>query len=311
MVAVPRPFDIVVTTNSGYPLDINLYQSVKGMRAADPIVRPGGAIIIAASCWDGIPEHGLYGKILRESRDSAGAPGQDLRPGISRAGPVAGPHPGAHPAEGGDLRQVGRPDGRPDPAPPCSGPCRRIEDTIAELLDEIRPRRLDLRHARRPADHPLHRLKPSSPPRPSNGNSPPLRVERSMPVFAKDRNDEPPPLGRCRPGRLGPGSVLHDSAAVTAGRIGPGRPGLERIGPAGGRGAHHIAGRDRICGSEVLPDFYRAREFRPAWIDDGLVLADAVALPRRPAPRRRGRPRPRELSPGRPRIPARRDPDRP
>jgi len=67
MVAVPRPFDIVVTTNSGYPLDINLYQSVKGMRAADQVVRPGGAIIIATRCSDGIPEHGLYGKILRES----------------------------------------------------------------------------------------------------------------------------------------------------------------------------------------------------------------------------------------------------
>jgi len=68
MVAVPRPFDIVVTTNSGHPLDINLYQSVKGMRAADQVVRPGGTIIIATRCWDGLPEHGLYGKLLRESR---------------------------------------------------------------------------------------------------------------------------------------------------------------------------------------------------------------------------------------------------
>src|SRR5512141_285444 len=67
MVAVRRLFDIVVTTNSGYPLDINLYQSVKGMRAAEQIVRPGGAGIIATRCSDGIPEHGLYGKILRES----------------------------------------------------------------------------------------------------------------------------------------------------------------------------------------------------------------------------------------------------
>jgi nickel-dependent lactate racemase len=69
MVPVPRLFDIVVTTNSGYPLDLNLYQSVKGMRAADPIVRPGGAIVIAARCSDGLPEHGLYGRLLRESRD--------------------------------------------------------------------------------------------------------------------------------------------------------------------------------------------------------------------------------------------------
>ena len=37
MAPVPERYDIVVTTNSGYPLDINLYQSVKGMsqRRAD------------------------------------------------------------------------------------------------------------------------------------------------------------------------------------------------------------------------------------------------------------------------------------
>lgn len=65
MVPVPYPFDIVITTNSGYPLDLNLYQSVKGMSAAARVVRQGGAIIIAAQCWDGIPEHGLYGQLLR------------------------------------------------------------------------------------------------------------------------------------------------------------------------------------------------------------------------------------------------------
>ena len=31
---VPAPFDVVLTTNSGYPLDQNLYQAVKGMSAA-------------------------------------------------------------------------------------------------------------------------------------------------------------------------------------------------------------------------------------------------------------------------------------
>ena len=67
MVPVPRPFDIVITTNSGYPLDLNLYQSVKGMSAAAQVVRHGGAIIIAADCWDGIPEHGFYGQLLREA----------------------------------------------------------------------------------------------------------------------------------------------------------------------------------------------------------------------------------------------------
>ncbi|MFB3903383.1 MAG: nickel-dependent lactate racemase [Acidobacteriota bacterium] len=70
MVPVPEPFDIVVTTNSGYPLDINLYQTVKGMSAAALVVKPGGAIVAAAECRDGIPEHGLY----RELLEKAGSP---------------------------------------------------------------------------------------------------------------------------------------------------------------------------------------------------------------------------------------------
>jgi nickel-dependent lactate racemase len=67
MVPVEEPFDIVITSNSGYPLDLNLYQSVKGMSAAAQIVKNGGAIIAAADCWDGIPDHGEYGKLLLEA----------------------------------------------------------------------------------------------------------------------------------------------------------------------------------------------------------------------------------------------------
>ena len=58
------PFDVVVTTNSGYPLDQNLYQTVKGLSAAAQVVRPGGAIICAAACADGLPAHGEYGALL-------------------------------------------------------------------------------------------------------------------------------------------------------------------------------------------------------------------------------------------------------
>ena len=65
--AVEEPFDIVVTTNSGYPLDLNLYQAVKGMSAAAQVVRDGGSIICAAECSDGVPEHGEYKKILSEA----------------------------------------------------------------------------------------------------------------------------------------------------------------------------------------------------------------------------------------------------
>jgi nickel-dependent lactate racemase len=64
MVAVDAPFDVVITTNSGYPLDLNLYQAVKGMSAAAQVVRQGGSIIVAAECWDGIPDHGEYKNIL-------------------------------------------------------------------------------------------------------------------------------------------------------------------------------------------------------------------------------------------------------
>src|SRR5215472_3980713 len=60
MAPVGVPYDVVVSTNSGYPLDQNLYQTVKGMSAAAQIVRPGGVILIASECSDGLPEHGRY-----------------------------------------------------------------------------------------------------------------------------------------------------------------------------------------------------------------------------------------------------------
>ena len=61
---VGEPFDVVITTNSGYPLDLNLYQTVKGMSAAATVVRYGGAIICASECSDGIPDHGEYKEML-------------------------------------------------------------------------------------------------------------------------------------------------------------------------------------------------------------------------------------------------------
>jgi nickel-dependent lactate racemase len=83
MVACAAPYDVVVTTNSGYPLDQNLYQAVKGMSAAAQVVRDGGAIIMAAACEDGLPGHGRYAALLAE----AGSPWAVLemiaRPGFS------------------------------------------------------------------------------------------------------------------------------------------------------------------------------------------------------------------------------------
>jgi nickel-dependent lactate racemase len=64
MQSVPGPFDIVITTNSGYPLDRNLYQAVKGIAAAATVVAQGGTIICAAECRDGLPDAGNYARLL-------------------------------------------------------------------------------------------------------------------------------------------------------------------------------------------------------------------------------------------------------
>jgi nickel-dependent lactate racemase len=80
--AVPAPFDIVITSNSGYPLDLNLYQAVKGMSAAAQIVKPGGDIIVAAECWDGLPAHGEYGRLLREADSPAALLETVMAPGF-------------------------------------------------------------------------------------------------------------------------------------------------------------------------------------------------------------------------------------
>ena len=58
-VAAPQT-DIVITSNGGYPLDQNAYQSVKGMTSAEPLCREGGVIIIAASCSDGHGGEAFY-----------------------------------------------------------------------------------------------------------------------------------------------------------------------------------------------------------------------------------------------------------
>jgi nickel-dependent lactate racemase len=61
------PFDIVLTTNSGYPLDMNLYQGVKGMSAGARVVKPGGTLILAAECREGVPAGSPMDQLLRSA----------------------------------------------------------------------------------------------------------------------------------------------------------------------------------------------------------------------------------------------------
>lgn len=74
MQRVKTPYEIVVTTNSGYPLDQNLYQGVKGMSAGARIIQEGGMLILACECREGVPANSPLDKLLR----SAGSPEEIL-----------------------------------------------------------------------------------------------------------------------------------------------------------------------------------------------------------------------------------------
>ena len=84
MCAVEQPFDVVLTTNSGYPLDQNLYQAVKGMSAAAKVVKKGGTIVCAAECRDGLPNHGSYGEVLASQPNAEALLKMINSPGYSR-----------------------------------------------------------------------------------------------------------------------------------------------------------------------------------------------------------------------------------
>ncbi|MBC7329759.1 nickel-dependent lactate racemase [bacterium] len=53
-VGIDEPVEVVLTHGGGAPLDATFYQTVKGMVGALPILKPGGTIIIASSCSEGV-----------------------------------------------------------------------------------------------------------------------------------------------------------------------------------------------------------------------------------------------------------------
>jgi nickel-dependent lactate racemase len=67
MQSCPAPYDIILTTNSGYPLDLNLYQGVKGMSAGARIIKPGGLLILACECREGVPSGSPLDQLLRSA----------------------------------------------------------------------------------------------------------------------------------------------------------------------------------------------------------------------------------------------------
>lgn len=65
--------DIVITSNGGYPLDQNLYQSPKAAATAQACCRDGGVIILCASCVDGMGGSNFERLITRGSVDEIDA----------------------------------------------------------------------------------------------------------------------------------------------------------------------------------------------------------------------------------------------
>lgn len=65
MQRLPQPFDAVITTGAGYPLDLTYYQTIKGVTAAANYVRDGGRILIFGACDEGVgaPE---FTKMVRQ-----------------------------------------------------------------------------------------------------------------------------------------------------------------------------------------------------------------------------------------------------
>jgi nickel-dependent lactate racemase len=53
-VRIPRRFKTIVTTGAGYPLDKTYYQTIKGMVGVLDVLEPGGNIIIASECSEGM-----------------------------------------------------------------------------------------------------------------------------------------------------------------------------------------------------------------------------------------------------------------
>ena len=95
MRAVPAPFDVVLTSNAGYPLDQNLYQAVKGMSAAAQIVKTGRDDRLRGR----MPRRSAGARVIWRRPligiDAHGAARDDQLGGVCDAGSMAGADPGA------------------------------------------------------------------------------------------------------------------------------------------------------------------------------------------------------------------------
>lgn len=64
---LPQLFDAVITSGAGYPLDLTFYQTIKGVTAAQHIVKPGGKILVFGECAEGIGAREFANRLARLS----------------------------------------------------------------------------------------------------------------------------------------------------------------------------------------------------------------------------------------------------
>ena len=135
----PRPFDIVITTNSGYPLDLNLYQAVKGMSAAAQVVKPGRRDHRGRRLLGRHPRSRPVRPAAARGEQPAAAAGYDHRARLPEAGSVAGADPGADPAQGRCVRSHSTNLTDAQIRDALLKPCRDIRATVEMLRERYGP----------------------------------------------------------------------------------------------------------------------------------------------------------------------------
>jgi len=138
MQKVKAPFEIVVTTNSGFPLDLNLYQGVKGMSAAARIVEERGTIILACECCEGVPAGSPLDQLLRSATSPEEILAMLATPGFVRPEQWQAQIQALIQRKASVLVYSSLPD---DIVRSCHlTPCRDISATVEERLRQLGPR---------------------------------------------------------------------------------------------------------------------------------------------------------------------------
>ena len=110
---VPELVDAAITSAAGMPLDLTFYQTIKGITAAQHIVKPGGKILIVSECSEGIGSPEFAEKLrnytgaqsfLDEIRDTPVVPDQWQ---LEKLALVALKHPLTFYAPGTRMQQLG------------------------------------------------------------------------------------------------------------------------------------------------------------------------------------------------------------